>query len=131
MTTNEAKRPLCRYCGKPIAKATRQKYVATEGSLHGQPSWVDHVASATPVKDKASAQRLFNEEVVSVGYADDPAHGRIVYKVNVWDGSSYVDPYFCNGEHAKRFAYVCAREGRMTAACADALRERSNRKASR
>lgn len=134
------RQPRCRFCGARIAKWTETVRFIESGregrtySSVGRAIYVDE-----PPRSKAEAQRFLNEPIVSVHYAeiwdvlaypDDPESrvvsskriGRFVDYVTVWDGETYVDEYFCNGDHAKRFAYLLAVEGRCTSAYNEAVR---------
>jgi hypothetical protein len=106
------KQPACRFCGAPIAKFTESHSVA----------W----RSGQVLRTIAECQALSNAQVVSVRYHErepwaDPEgrlevratspEGRFVTGFSTWDGESYIDEFFCNGAHAKRFAYQCARKG--------------------
>ena len=113
--------PLCRYCGGKIAKYTRSK------------SWWPH---ADAPLSREEAERMVNQELVSIRYDTTPSYveasphprknadgslteplpgnTRYVRSISTWDGESYVDEFFCNGDHAKAFGYVCARDGRVT-----------------
>lgn len=95
--------PLCHYCGGPIRKKTETVYFK----------------EAERPKNKQEAQRLMNQQIVSVSYWKEHVH-----KVTTWDGESYVDPYFCNGSHANYFAYVMARAGHCTTKYNEALKVR-------
>lgn len=88
-------RPLCRYCGAPIAKQTSTHYP-------NNPHWRPGPDSP---RTWADCQQLTNERVVSVRYFGTGAD-RHVQRYTTWDGASYVSPYFCRDEHAKRFAHV-------------------------
>jgi hypothetical protein len=75
---------------------------------------------------KAEAQKLFNEEVVSVqrakkyDYKTDSRADVGIDRVTIWDRETYVDEFFCNGDHAKRFGYAAARAGQVMKAYQDA-----------
>lgn len=121
MATTSPTQPLCRYCGKAIAKRTTtvQFGSTAEAAARNSSYWRYRVETPTT---KAEAQKLLNETVVSV-----KRHGNgDLWMVGVWDGESYVDGFFHNGKCAKRFAYLMAREGRCTAAYNEAMRARTN-----
>lgn len=109
MAYRSATQPLCRYCGRKIAKSTTT--IFCERTSTWQPK------DDTP-RTKADCERISNQPVVSVkyhhpviGYDDsgEPIHGpRFVNYFSTWDGESYQDGYFCNGEHARNFAYAIA-----------------------
>ncbi|GGB09131.1 hypothetical protein GCM10011491_41360 [Brucella endophytica] len=111
--------PLCRYCGKKIAKKTETIYFGPEAAAH-----VTDFASSRPEypTSKEEVQRLVNGQVVGVSwsrgedYYAKKAGCDFIFKASTWDGESYQDPFFCNGEHAKRFAYALARAGHATQA---------------
>lgn len=101
--------PLCRYCGKPIPKRTTTVHfekTQQDVDKHPMMKWWRYVVGQPT--NKAEAQRLVNEPIVSIRrhYADP----NLIASVGIWDGESYVDPFFCNGQHAKDFAYVIARD---------------------
>ena len=102
-------RPLCRYCGKPIPKRTTTvifEKTQEEVDRHPMSQGWRYVLGQPPTKEEA--QRLVNETIVSVKrHHADPS---VISSAGIWDGESYVDPYFCNGQHAKDFAYMVARD---------------------
>lgn len=113
-------RPHCRYCGKAIAKRTTAVRFVVELKGHMKGDQFTRYVVGRPTT-KAEAQKLVNEEIVSVKRGADPwnmAGGEYVSEAGLWDGESYVDKYFCNGAHAKDFAYMVARD-RPTIATAD------------
>ena len=125
MYSASMKQPLCRLCGKKISKKTRgimfgrDGVVRTDGFIENRPE--------RPIS-KEVVQALFNEQVVSVKWskgkdaeAKKAGYDNIV-QASVWDGVSYVDPYFCNGDHAKQFGYLAAEAGLNTIRYEEALR---------
>jgi hypothetical protein len=100
VTFKSDKRPHCRFCGKPIAKHTTTVYFGRSGP---DSPWSRYVPDHKP-ETKAEAQRLLNETVVSVKRYG----GAEIDCVGIWDGESWRDEFFCNGDHARRFAYACA-----------------------
>jgi len=105
-------RPLCRYCGKPIPKRTTTLRFVDELKSHMTNDQFTIYVVGTP-QTKAEAQRLTNLEVVSVQRGCNPwgkdSQLEYITSVGVWDGERYADPYFCNGQHAKDFAYMIAK----------------------
>jgi hypothetical protein len=112
-----AAQPLCRYCGKAIRKKTE---TIRFGCADGDAARFAHMRTERP-RDKAEAQRYGNGQVVSVRYSETacitvPGGGshkvtrvpRYVEEASYWDGESYVDWAFCNGDHARRFGYSAA-----------------------
>jgi hypothetical protein len=93
--------PLCRFCGKPIAKHTERFRFGPHHRMIGD----DARRDVKPVS-KAEAQRHINGQIVSVEWSMQRDY---IQSVTAWDGESYVDPFFCNGDHARRFAYAVAR----------------------
>jgi len=71
----------------------------------------------TAPKTMADCQKLTNETVVSVEYQYETDSNyertgrRVVHSYSTWDGESYKDEFFCNGEHAKYFGYAAAHHG--------------------
>lgn len=129
MATN-VQQPLCRYCGKKIAKRTR---TVIFGQTRYRPDDDHTIFREEKPASKAEAQRVLNQEVVSVRWyrtvplrddwsrdPRDPGHD-FIEQATTWDGESYADSFFCNGEHAKRFAYVMAKAGHATQAYQEAV----------
>ena len=127
------KQPFCRYCGAKIRKRTTTIYFVAElkdyhvrenAAEHG---FVRHVVGHPTTK--AEAQKLVNQEIVSVRHTSDPwAHNPgdvYIAQASAWDGESYVDEFFCNGAHAKDFAYAAARGGYAMPAYIDREREKA------
>lgn len=116
MVYKSATQPLCRYCGKPIAKYTTSAYFGVGP--------VSSTIREFP-RDKAEAQRFVNGRIIAVKYwrgGDNfvratgfPDHD-FVSAASLWDGESYVDEFFCTQNDARRFAYLFAREGKVTTA---------------
>lgn len=111
--------PLCRYCGEPIRKRTTNFWLHTGPVPRVMESefWKELSVASLPV-DKAGCQKPTNFEVMSVKRTAD---GSQIMSFTAWDRTSYVDEYFCDGNHAKSFAYVMAKNGRMTTAYAKAV----------
>lgn len=128
-----ATQPLCRYCGDRIRKHAVTVYLKRERSEYDRdhPGFSRHIYTAEPIKSKADCEKQTNQTVIAVkwdrptistdtGYARAPDRDQIA-SFSEWDGESYIDQFFCNGDHAKRFAYVMARTGYQTQACANAI----------
>lgn len=119
-------RPLCRYCGKGIAKRTTWKWLVTKQDVALMDN---HFVCEKLPQTKAEAQKLFNEQVTAVkrrkhtDWETDEVTDLGIDQVTLWDGESWVDEFFCNGDHAKCFAYLLAREGRCTNSYNAALRK--------
>jgi hypothetical protein len=110
------RQPLCRFCGGPIPKATVRVEIKKERTEYDKPSenWQYAYHHGRAPTSKAAAQTLVNQQVVGVSYRKlrdrkGEVIGREIDHVTTWDGESYVDPFFCNGNHAKDFAYMMAR----------------------
>lgn len=114
-----ARQPLCRYCGKPIAKRTESVYPTSTRRENSN------------LFSKADCQKGRNDIVISVEYTyeidheddDKPTGLRWVSRFTVWDGETYIDEFFHNGECARKFAYLYARGGNATVAYNNALRK--------
>lgn len=138
--------PLCRYCGKPIAKHTETVSVHEKQpkTTYEEPEvvqvdgkWERTGKTVTrnyamgrylvgSFQTKAQVQRLLNETIVSVQYNrpmrdGEPTGHKYIDKVTVWDGESYADEFYCTGEHAKAMGYAAARAGKATADYNEAL----------
>lgn len=126
-------RPLCRYCGKPIRKRTRMVcFGATDSQVASSPSFVTFRAERP--RSKEEAQSLFNQEIVSVRWLRGEDYGAkqagfdYITQASTWDGETYDDPFFCNGDHAKKFAYAAARTGHAMPAYFDAKKRADSQK---
>lgn len=100
--------PLCRYCGKPIPKETEV--------IHFR-------GDREPPRTREEAQRLTNRPIISIAY--DAYEGvRYVQRISTWDGESYIDDFFCKGEHALRYGYFAVKNDPdlRTQAWVDAVR---------
>lgn len=121
--------PLCRHCGKPIRKKTETIFFTQKdkGLSYG-------VQVETLPQTKAEAQKYTNAQIVSVrrskkmNWATGEKEDQGISWVSTWDGESYVDDFFCNDDHAKRFGYVFARAGYQTKAYAAAVEKASKSK---
>lgn len=121
MSYRSAVRPLCRTCGKGIAKRTTHHTFGYSGAqAERTPYWVEH---PEVVHSKEEAQRYINEPIVSV------RGGYRCISVSSWDGESWKDEFFCTGSCAQTFGYFAMRHpGAETKAYADAIRKRKTRK---
>jgi len=104
--------PHCLWCHKPIAKATTWHNPVTPAL------WGKTFDDPAVPRTLADCQKLTNEKVVSIKYhyeTDnkyyDRTGRRVVHSYSTWDGESYKDQFFCNGDHAQRFAYAAAHHG--------------------
>lgn len=129
MAFKSAVQPLCRFCGKGIKKHTHTVWFGMNRESRGEFS----SSLADKPKSREEAQRLVNQEIVSISWSyntswDDEDHSvRVrdhIHKVATWDGESWTDPFFCNGDHAQRFGYASARGGRAMAAYNEAIAKR-------
>lgn len=107
--------PLCRFCGKPIKKATVIVYFDRDfGSM-------SRMVKGVRPKTQAEAQRHVNETIVAVRWnrpktikasemthRDQEIEPRWIEQAYVWDGETYEDELFCNGDHARQFGYAAA-----------------------
>lgn len=117
--------PLCRYCGKAVAKSTRTIWLRTKADVARNP----HVASSDLVVDQLpqtidACRKLTNRHVVSVK-RNTPDRGGAIYAFGEWDGESYKDSFFCSGDHAQRFGYAAARSGQASLSYSRAKQERA------
>lgn len=115
--------PLCRYCGGTIRKRTEMLFCFPEAPpTESKPDKYTGAILKLAVPrhrvgvfhTKAELQRVTNDQIVSI--TRHHADKTIISAASTWNGSSYIDEYFCSGDHAKRFAYVMAREGHQTKA---------------
>jgi hypothetical protein len=108
--------PLCRYCGGKIRKRVTSVEFVLSGQAKGKSltPWAANgfthrrfvVVDQYP-RDRAACKPFTNGQVVSVkkNYRDA---GNTIAEFGEWDGESYVDRFFCNGDHARKFAYAVA-----------------------
>jgi hypothetical protein len=128
------KQPLCRACGKPIAKYTTTAYVVPEldERYHRNNSYSRYIYANPPLVSKADCQRVSNQQVMSIKYTiDTDAHfepipgSRHVHLFTEWDGESYTDEFFCSGACAQDFGRMAARSGKIqSVAYVDAIKRR-------
>jgi len=107
--------PYCRWCGKAIAKRSKIVWVAEEPQSEPRPGHV-YTGKGHRLRSKAECQPYTNQTILSVKYMeerddDNRVIGRYVWSFTVWDGETYIDQYFCNGEHARFFGYAMAKKG--------------------
>lgn len=110
----KSKEPLyCRYCGKGIKKYTTVVEVreVPGGELNVDTSWHRYLylGKGNKLFNKADCQKHTNLKVISVNYWNGNVHS-----FHVWDGESYVDPYFCTGTCARLIGYQAAVKGWST-----------------
>ena len=113
--------PLCRGCGRPIAKWTdsysvvEHRHYRPDGPAEGR-AHVERFGSGQRVIDcpiprsKGDCQRLVNETVVNVQYSKGE-NDRFVVRFSTWDGQSYQDEFFCTNNCAIALGYAMARKG--------------------
>lgn len=118
MVYKSAERPRCRYCGKAIAKQTATMNICRKRDPKLKNDWEfwRHLAigNAPWPRSIRDCQKLTNEKVVSITYGahiDNEFDLKAVRSFTIWDGESYKDGFFCNGDHAKQFGYAAARKG--------------------
>ena len=102
-----ADQPHCLWCQKKIRKRTTTlMFGEPEAHKRLDGPWMKHL----PEKPRSITvvEKMTNQKVVAVRWSD---RGGWITHAFVWDGVSYVDKYFCNGNHASYFAYACARSG--------------------
>lgn len=114
------KPPCCCWCGGPIRKRTILVHIVAKrkpeyNQIDTMFSRYIEVGDNWP-KTKADCQKLTNKQVVSVSYSpkQDENYNIVGTQINrfgEWDGVSYEDEFFCNGDHAKRFGYLAASKG--------------------
>jgi hypothetical protein len=118
MTYKSTTQPLCRYCGRAIAKrTTTRRFRPAAARPAGSTIYEKDMIDAAPAS-KAEAQKHFNQQVVSVrwerGHRSEKLGYEYVDQVGLWDGESYDNAFFCSNAHAIAFAYACATAGYTT-----------------
>jgi len=103
--------PLCRCCGKPIAKSTRIVWLrrpSSTGPSNSDFSRTMEVDSFPTSREEC--QRLTNWQVTALSYwKSEEGEARHVTSFHEWDGESWKDEFFCTGTCAEAFARMCAR----------------------
>lgn len=139
VTFKSQTQPLCRYCGGHIAKHTTNvmvhekqpkttyeddevvqqdgKWVKTGKRITRNYAMGKFIVGAPETKEQA--QTFVNEKVMSVRYDYETKDGertgkKRISQLSVWDGETYVDQFFCTGDHAKLFGYSAANSGQVT-----------------
>jgi hypothetical protein len=117
--------PLCRYCGKPIAKASRQVWLVTGRPLtkaekQSAPEIGRYVATLALPNSRDQCRKFTDGAVLSISRATW-APGGGIDTFTEWDRHSYADPYFCCAGHAKQMGYAVAARGEATEAYEQAL----------
>lgn len=95
---DQVKDPCCCNCGHAIPKRTRM-------IMFGQQNYRDERFEGRP-KTREEAQKYTNGIVTSSRRSAD---GSYLLSVNVWDGESYVDEFFCTNRCAISYAHNMAR----------------------
>jgi hypothetical protein len=102
--------PLCRFCGKPIPKRTERVYFGCapneveRGRGRGeQPANKTRRSATSTARSSRSSipTPLIDAGDTSIRTVDVP---RYVRSAGVWDRETYIDEFFCKGEHAKDLA---------------------------
>lgn len=127
--------PLCRYCGKPIAKRTTTVLVRAEQHPNDQitASWCRYVyVGSNPPRTIDDCRKLSNRIVVSVKRGkhwvdnyDRLEKNETIGEFTEWDGESFVDEFFCRGECARGFGYMAAKTGMQSVAHEKAAKARA------
>jgi hypothetical protein len=115
VTFKSKTQPLCRCCGKQIRKDTVLVHFKQEPSQYDYNSnRIQHayVRDRLWPRTLKQAQTFVNQQIISISYnrPNEKRQHSEVSKVHVWDGESYVDPFFCSGSCASRFAYAIAKQ---------------------
>jgi hypothetical protein len=121
MTFKSRTPPLCRSCGKSIRKKTTSVYVEPERTQYQHDTMgIRYAISAKPVKTMDEAQRLSNQQIVSLKYTTDSDSNfeplpetKRVRLFHEWDGETYVDEFFCSGTCAQAFGRMAAKSGKI------------------
>lgn len=121
--------PLCRACGKPIAKHTSAIYFGWSTLSSGSMIETGQARREKP-RTRAEAQRVSNKEITSVRWHRETRNGErvpsedYIDRINVWDGETYEDQFFCSTQCAVRLARACARDGKVLQPYNDAMAAR-------
>lgn len=117
--------PLCRYCGEKIKKSTHTHFFGRREFKISEFGWTDRPERP---QSKEEAQRLLNQKIVSLSwsllYVEGESRRDYIDKVTTWDGESWMDEFFCKGDHAQRFGYAAARADKAMPAYNEAIVKR-------
>lgn len=102
--------PLCRYCGGKIGKWTRVVYLRGHFCFRLRHDDIFSRSLDATADDIRHCRILTNQKVVAVKRGTYAGQSCVVC-FSEWDGESYRDEFFCNGDHARRFGYAAARAG--------------------
>lgn len=106
----------CRYCGRPCKKKSLSHWF---GEVRRQSDY-ERFHIERP-RSRAEAQRLVNGEIIQTRWAED-AEGRYIERIQVWDGESYMDPFFCTDSCAAAMGRSVAKHhGFVTQSYTDAM----------
>lgn len=102
--------PLCRCCGKPIAKDTRVTWLRRPSRIRPPDSTYSRTLEVeTFPLNTAECAKLTNRQVTAVSYGHgtetEPRH---ITSFHDWDGESWKDEFFCTNTCARSFARLCA-----------------------
>lgn len=119
--SNVSVQPHCRWCGKPIPKHGTIVYVKEERNKHDTAlGRCIYIGKGKRLRSKAECVPFTNQTILSVRYSEERegydglVTGRYVYSFTEWDGETYADRFFCNGDHAKEMGYAAAEKGWST-----------------
>ena len=119
MTFRSATPPLCRCCGKAIAKHSMTVQLTLERADYqkDRPPWSRYIVVEKFPSTKADCQKMTNEKVISVkrrqimGGNFEPTGASYIAEFSTWDGESYRDQYFCNRTKcAVQYAYMVVQQ---------------------
>lgn len=124
MTVAKSPPPLCRFCGKPIAKKTvaiQFINVPRQGHMVDSKYRRFIECGALPATIQEVRERVHDLEILTVR---DHCSKKGIGIAFGWDGHSFHDLYFCNSEHARKFGYTAAINGMSSMAYQKEIRKR-------
>lgn len=122
MTFKSHEQPRCRWCGKRIAKHTTHHFVDGSGYAFKEDNKIvtlddinkttnEFIVSVKYHYEKEEYEDLTPNEIYSKKIVRRTSGRRTIHEYTTWDGESYKDEFFCNGDHARNFGYAAACKG--------------------
>lgn len=109
--------PRCRWCGRLIPKYSYTVFVKEEPGPHDAHGRYVYTGKGKRLRSKAECIPLTSQTVLAVSYSEErndyhgPVTDRYISHFTVWDGATYQDRFFCNGNHARAMGYAAAERG--------------------
>ena len=99
-------KPLCRTCGKALKR--KLEYIVFQERVG---AFIGRTTRPENPTTRKEVERLVNIPVVYLRRCKQAGKEHLIAYAALWDGESYVDPYFCSNRCAETLGRCCAREG--------------------